>query len=111
METQTLDFSHVDSLQKAEELFRAGKLERLYVFPLEFGGQEIPQNILYVPHGIAALKARLDGTIAKMVSDGNINSYRAEPEYQGDSFIPSKIKIFAAHNEKPGAFNPTINIW
>jgi hypothetical protein len=30
MPTQTLDFSHADSLSKAEELFRAGNLERLY---------------------------------------------------------------------------------
>jgi hypothetical protein len=111
MATQTLDFSDVDSLQKAEELFRAGQLERLYVFPLELGGQPIPQNILYVPRGVVAIKAQLDGTIAKMIADGNISSYRAEPEYKGKSFIPSKIKIVASHHEKSGAFNPTIQIW
>jgi hypothetical protein len=111
MPTQTLDFSHVDSLAKAEELFRSGKLERLYVFPLELGGQPVAQNALYVPIGITAVKKLLDGTVLKMVNDGNINSYRAEPVYKGNSFIPSKIKIMASHNEKPGAFNPTIDIW
>ena len=111
MEAVTLDFSHVNSLQKALVLFREGKLERLLLCPLEFGGQEIPQNVLYVPLGIAAIKQRLDGTIQKMVNDGNISSYQAVPEYKGNSFIPSKILIKASHHEKPGAFNPTINIW
>jgi len=105
------DFSDVDSLEKAQALYRTGKLERLFLFPLEFGGQEVPQNILYVPPGIAAIKQQIDGTIAKMVSEGAVSSYAATPEYKGNSFVPSKIKIVTSHEQKPGGFNPTINIW
>jgi len=111
MQTQTRDYSHVDSAEKAKALVQAGQLEPLYLFPLEFGGQPIPQNTLYVPLGFAAIKQRLDGTIQKMVADGNISKYEARPEYKGNSFIPSKIKIMASHHEKQGAFNPTIEIW
>lgn len=111
METKARDYSDVTSLRQAEALFRAGKLERLFLLPLEFGGQEDPRNILYVPLGIAAIKQQLDGTIQKMVNDGSVSSYAAEPEYKGDSFIPSRIKIKAAHHEKKGEFNPTIEIW
>jgi hypothetical protein len=111
MEGHLLDYSGVDSLEKAQALYRQGKLERLFLFPLEFGGQEIPQNILYVPPGIAAIKKQIDGTIAEMVNEGTVSKYSAEPEYKGDSFVPSKIKIVTSHEQKAGGFNPTINIW
>jgi hypothetical protein len=115
MENQTKtpprDYSEIDSAEKAQALYRAGKLEPLYLFPLELGGQPIPQNTLLVPIGVVAVKKMLDGTIQKMVDDGNISKYEARPEYKGNSFIPSKIKIIASHPEKPGAFNPTIDIW
>jgi hypothetical protein len=106
-----LDFTEVDSLEKTQALYQEGKLEKLYLFPLEFGGKEIPQNVLYVPPGIAEIKKGIDTTIARMVQEGSVSSYVAEPEYKGNSFVPSKIKIKTSHPEKPGAFEPTINIW
>jgi hypothetical protein len=111
METHTRDYSAVDSREKAEALYRAGKLERLFLFPLEFGGHEDPRNILYVPLGIAAIKQQIDGTVRQLVNDGAVTKYVAEPEYKGNSFIPCKIKISATHHEKPGGIMPTINIW
>ena len=107
---QTLDFSEVDSLQKARALYSAGKLELLYLFPLEFGGKEIPENTLYVPLGIAGIKQRIDGQIRDLLNQGKVRSYAAQPEYKGNSFIPSKIKI-TTDLEKSGGFNPVIDIW
>jgi hypothetical protein len=51
------DFSEVDSQAKAEALFRQGDLEKLFLMPLEFGGQDIPVNVLYVPVGVSSSKA------------------------------------------------------
>lgn len=51
------DFSAIDSREKAEELFRRGEMEKLFLMPLEFGGTDDPRNTLYVPAGIAAAKA------------------------------------------------------
>jgi len=82
-----------------------------FLFPLEFGGKEVPQNTLYVPIGIAAIKQQIDGMIADLVKAGAVMEYRAVPEYKGDSFIPSKIKITTSRPEKPGGLNPIINIW
>jgi hypothetical protein len=110
METHSRDYLAVDSREKAA-LCREGKLEVLYLFPLEFGGKEIPQNTLYVPIGIAAIKQQIDGMIADLVKAGAITQYQAVPEYKGDSFIPSKIRITTSHPEKPGGLNPVINIW
>jgi hypothetical protein len=111
MEEQKRDYSVVDSAEKAQALCREGKLEVLYLFPLEFGGKEIPQNTLYVPPGIAAIKQQIDSMIRDLVMAGAVMEYTAVPEYKGDSFIPSKIKITTSHPEKPGGVNPTINIW
>ncbi len=103
------DFSEVDSLAKAEELFRHGDLEKLFLMPLEFGGQDIPQNILFVPIGIAAIKSGIDNNVVgPLATEGKISKYTAMPEYQGKSFVPIAIKIVASD---PGEFTTTINIW
>lgn len=103
------DFSEIDSQAKAEELFRGGDLEKLYLMPLEFGGQDIPVNILYVPIGLAAIKTGIDNNvIGPLADEGRITKYTATPEYQGKSFIPIAIKIVASD---PGEFSTTINIW
>jgi hypothetical protein len=36
---QGADFSEIDSREKAEALFRRGNLEKLFLMPLEFGGE------------------------------------------------------------------------
>jgi hypothetical protein len=108
---QSPDFSDVDSRAKAEQLFRDGKLEKLYLFPLDLGGDERPQNIVYVPLGIGQFKAQLDGTVRKMVESGSVSQYSASPEYKGKSFVPSRIVIRAWHPDKAGSFNPTIEVW
>jgi hypothetical protein len=111
METHSRDFSAIDSSAKAQALYKEGKLECLFLFPLEFGGQEVSQNVVYVPPGIAAIKQQVDSAIGSMVKEGLVASYAAEPEYKGDSFVPSKIKIKTSHPDKPGGVDRTINIW
>lgn len=103
------DFSAIDSLAKARELFRRGDLEKLFLMPLEFGGEDSPQNTLYVPVGLAAIKAGIDrNVVGPLVAQGKVSDYRATPEYQGKSFIPIAIKIVAT---TPGEFTTTINVW
>jgi hypothetical protein len=103
------DFSEVDSQKKAIAMYRRGELEKLFLMPLEFGGQDIPNNVLYVPIGVAAAKARIDnGVIAELVRKGKVTEYTANAKYQGESFIPSAIEIVASD---PGKFTTTIAIW
>jgi hypothetical protein len=103
------DFSGIDSQAKAEELFRQGDLEKLFLMPLEFGGEDNPLNTLYVPVGVAAIKSGIDNNIiGPLVSEGRVSRYKAEPEYQGNSFIPIALTITAW---EPGEFSSTINIW
>jgi hypothetical protein len=103
------DFSAIDSLAKAEGLFRRGDLEKLLLMPPEFGGEDTPANTLYVPVGVADIKAGIDNNVIRpLAAEGKIRQYSAEPEYQGSSFIPIAITIEASD---PGEFRTTINIW
>ena len=43
------DFRAIDSLAKAQELERAGQLQKMLLLPVEFGGQDIPPNWVLVP--------------------------------------------------------------
>src|SRR5262245_57497046 len=102
------DFSTIDSQAKAEELFRQGELEKLYLLPLEFGGQDTPTNYLFVPIGVADIKAGIDNNVIRpLIEEGKVTQYTATPEYEGASFIPSALKIVASN---PGNFTTEINI-
>jgi hypothetical protein len=103
------DFSRIDSRAKAEKLFQRGDLEKLFLMPLEFGGEDNPLNTLYVPIGLATIKSGIDtNIIAPLAAEGKVTRYTATPEYQGTSVIPIAIKIVAS---SPGEFSSTINIW
>jgi hypothetical protein len=105
------DFTAIDSMAKVLKLAEEGKLVPLLLFPAEFGGQEIPQNTLYVPPETKDIQTKIIGTLIRFVKEGLIDSLRAEPEYKGDSFVPSKIHMYTGHSGKEGQFNPTIEIW
>jgi hypothetical protein len=103
------DFSDIDSQAKAQAAFRAGRVERCLLLPAKLGGADIPQNMVYVPMGIARIKAGIDdNVITPLVAQGKVTQYTATPEYQGNSFIPIAIQVIAS---SPGNFTTTINIW
>ena len=103
------DFSHVDSLAKAEQLASRGELEKVYLLPLSFGGLDVPENFVYVPAGTGDLKRGVDENVIRpLVADGTVTRYVAEPRYQGNSFVPVAITVEAS---EPGSFTTTINLW
>ena len=103
------DFSEIDTQAKAIELFNQGRLEKLYLLPPEFGGADRPENIVFVPPGIAAIKASTDlNVVGKLAAEGKVTRYNASPKYSGKSFIPISIEITASD---PGNFNFNLAIW
>ena len=105
------DFSEVDSLDKARKLEANGELVKILLFPAEFGGEEIPQNIVYVPQGAADAKALITGTLVRFFREGLIDHLVVEPEYKGGSVVPIRIVMKASHRTKEGKFNPTVEVW
>jgi hypothetical protein len=106
-----LDFSAIDSSEKAVKLAQEGKLFKILLFPAEFGGEDVPQNVVYVPAGIPDIKDKFTGTLIRFVQEGLIDNLQVSPEYKGNSFVPSKINMKTSHSGKAGEFNPTIEIW
>lgn len=103
------DFSSIDSMEKAKKLVKDGTLEKILLLPIEFGGKDIPPNVVYAPVGLAKVKSRIDkNIIGPLVQKGSVGKYSAEPSYSGDSVIPNSIKIKAW---EPGNFSTDINIW
>ena len=103
------DFAGIDSLTKAEAMFRRGELEKMFLLPLEFGGQDIPDNYVFVPLGLANVKWGIDTNVIRpMIVAGAATQYIATPKYQGNSFVPISITIVASD---PGHFTTDISIW
>jgi len=105
------DYSNITSREIAEQHVAQGKLYKILLFPAEFGGEERPENITYVPPGIPEIKDQLTGTLIRSTRDGLIDNLRVTPEYKGNSFVPARIRMFATHKTKKGSFNPVIEIW
>ena len=103
------DFRAVDSLAKAQELARSGQLQKMFLLPVEFDGQDIPPNWVLVPSWVVEKKAETDNNVIRpLAAEGKVSTYRATPQYQGKSFVPNAISIEASN---PGSFSMTIAIW
>lgn len=105
------DFSAVTSLAAAKALAAKGRLVEVLLFPAELGGQDLPENRVYITPEAAAAQRLMIGTLQRFVREGLINKMTVEPEYKGDSYIPSRIVMHATHSKKKGGFSPTIEIW
>jgi hypothetical protein len=106
-----LDFSGVTSREKAEALHAQGKLERVLLFPAEFGGEDIPGNVVFVPLGITEIKDSIDRIVAGLAADGAISNVSVTPEYKSRSFVPTKMRVRAWHPDKEAELNQSIVIW
>lgn len=103
------DFASIDSREKAEVLSQRGELQKILLIPAEFGGQDIPPNVVYVPVFAAEVKARIDQNMIKpLVTTGKVTRYQATPEYEGRSFVPISIAISATN---PGSFSARVAVW
>jgi hypothetical protein len=108
---RAIDFSLVTSFEKAEELAARGELEKIYLFPLEFGGQDVRPNVAFVPVEARRAKAEADHRVIALIQEGRVSQYSASPEYKGDSFVPAKIVIEASDETGTSVFNSTIAVW
>jgi hypothetical protein len=103
------DYSHVDSREKAEELVARGELVRMLLLPAEFGGDDDPGNVVYVPPFVVDLKRRHDMNIVlPLIEAEKVTRYQAAPHYEGASHVPSSIEIRAS---EPGDVQVTYEIW
>lgn len=108
---RAVDFSGVTSFEKAEALAAQGHLEKIYLFPLEFGGQDVRPNLCFVPAGFRRAKAEADDKVLRLIQEGRVSQYCASPEYKGNSFVPARIVITASNDDGAGLFSSTLEVW
>jgi hypothetical protein len=104
-------YTATDTRAKAESLWREGMLERVHLFPLDGGGEDIDLNVVYVPKHAAVAKAKLDQHLLKLAGEGHIADYEAAPEYHGESFVPTRIVVRAMAPDGTIVLHQTIEVW
>ncbi len=105
------DFSQVKSRAAAQALADKGELVRILVFPAELGGQDVPENVVYITPEAAQARELIVGTLRRFADDGLIDNLTVKPQYKGDSVVPSRLVMNATSSKKAGGFNPTIEVW
>lgn len=102
------DFSDINSIEKAIDLYKKGSLTKIYMMPLEFGGEDSPENTLYVPEFVKEFKNQFDNMVGDLLEEGKQLGFEAIPEYKGKSFVPSKLILMVTGDSE---FTETIHIW
>jgi hypothetical protein len=103
------DFSSVDSIEKARQLCDEGMLEQIQLVPSDYGGVDIPMNMLYVPVGVGKFKQQVDEKmVGDLIEKGAVSEYAVDPEYAGTSVVPIALTVRAWN---PGEFSTRIDIW
>ena len=105
------DFSSVESLAGAAALAAKGDLVRVYLFPAEFGAEDVPPKVVYITPQAAAARELVIGTLRRMIEEGHLDRMDVVPAYTGRSFVPAAIAFKAWHSSKKGRFEQTIEIW
>ena len=105
------DFSDVTEEADVETLVAQGRLVPILVVPPEFGGSEDAVNTAYVTPEAAAEKELIDATLVDLAEQGLLNSFELEPEYRGESLIPTKLTFRANHKGEGERFDLTVEVW
>ena len=105
------DFSNFQTLPSVRALAGEGRLVKLLLFPAEFGGEDVPKNVVYVTLEAAAAHAVIVSTLRRMAREGLVDQLEVKPEWKGGSFVPAVIRFHGSHSARGGKFEPEIVVW
>ena len=105
------DFSHIRNVEQAEAEVAQGRLIRSYLFPLELGGPEEAQNVLYLPAGMEDAWRAVVGSIGRFAEEGLVDGLSVEPTDNGASLVPCRLKFVATSSNGGAGFEPTLELW
>jgi hypothetical protein len=104
------DFSLIISSIAAENACSDGRLIKVLLFPIELGGQDQVDNVVYIPPHAWDIKRQSTAELLVAVREG-MTDVAVVPEYRGSSFVPTTLKVSAT---KPGlsmGYELEIKIW
>jgi hypothetical protein len=103
------DYSAVDTHEKAWRLVEQGDLVALLMMPAMFGGDERPENIVFVPRATADRKNQIDEEVVlPLVQAGATVEYSVTPTYASGARVPVSLTITAS---SPEAHLYSLQIW
>lgn len=102
------NYSHIDSNEKAQQACANKELVKLHLMPLDWGGEDVVLNIIYVPEFVVEQKSEIDGMIEGFLTAGLSITYSCRPQYKGNSFIPGSLVISYSGDMED---TRTIEIW
>lgn len=105
------DYAAITSRKEAAKLVRKRLLVRIHFFPVELGGPKGPRNTGYVTPEAAMSHALLTEMLAEYGKRGLVDHLVIEPEYKGDSVVPSRIRMTASHSRGGKSFVRVIEVW
>lgn len=110
-EARPMDFSHVTSRAKADELVKRGELVKIWLYPKRFGGPNDRYNIGYVPAGTEVALDFAYDRISGLIELKAVDRMTVEPQYRGRSKVLSGI-TYVCHGapDKP-PITISIDIW
>jgi hypothetical protein len=105
------DFSAVTTKRAAQQLVREGRLVRISLFPTELGGSDDPMNTSFITPEAAEVRELVIGTLRRLLEQDAIDRLNVQPDYKGDSIVPSRITMSATHSGQDGSINTAIEVW
>jgi hypothetical protein len=101
---------NVRTLANAEQACSDGLLRKVLLLPVELGGSEVSENIVFVPDHAAAIKEEATSALVSAVRQGMVE-VSVVPEYRGTSFVPTRIVMTAARIGQSPEYVREIGIW
>lgn len=104
------DYSLISSLAAADAACRDGRLRQALLLPPELGGQDVPENRVYLPPTAFEAKERSTEQLIDAVRNGMIE-IAIVPEYRAASHVPARIVMTAALPGEPPGHELAIDVW
>jgi len=105
------DFSAVTTKRAAQQLVREGRLVRISLFPIELGGSDDAMNVSFITPEAADVREMVIGSLRRFLEQDMIDRLNVQPDYKGDSIVPSRITMSASHSGREGSINTAIEVW
>lgn len=87
---------------EVDSLLARGLVEKTLLLPAGFGGPpDDPRNITYLPPEAAAQKREFDHRVREKIECGEELDYRVTPEYDFESFVPTRLRLEATGGAEP----------
>jgi hypothetical protein len=87
--------------EELDSLLGRGLVEKVLMWPAEFGGNDDPRNVTYLPPALAERKRAFDAEVRRRVEAGEDLDFKVTPEYDSDSFVPARLHMQAGSSAAP----------